>query len=85
MNRVFGATSDLAVIIAEWRRQIREVVRLVRYRGFAETTQSGNGLPASLAADRHHQQSHFFIVFVLILLVLIGSVLGFLINIFRID
>ncbi len=41
--------------------------------------------PASRAADRHHQQSHFFIVFVLILLVLIGSVLGFLINIFRID
>ena len=86
MNRVFSATSDLAVSISECRRRTREVLRRIRIlrlrhnRRVRKCPSPGNG-----ATARHLRQSHLFIVFVLILLVLVGSVLGFLINMFHVD
>jgi hypothetical protein len=86
MNRGFSATSDLAVFISECRRQTREALRRARisrlrrnHRGRKEPS------PVGGASAWHLQQSHFFIVLVLILLVLVGSVLGFLINMFHSD
>jgi hypothetical protein len=86
VNRVFSATFDLAVFVAECRRRTWEVLRRVRISGLRRNRRirkwpsPGNG-----ATARHLQQSHLFIVFVLILLVLVGSVLGFLINMFHVD
>jgi hypothetical protein len=86
MNRAFNATSDLSVFIAEWRRQIREVLRRVRLSQLRQNyTVRKRPSPGSRAAAPHLQQSHLFIVFVLILLVLVGSVLGFLMNAYHVD
>jgi len=86
VNRVFSATSDLAVFISECRRRTREVLTRIR----TSRLRHNHGIrkwpsPRSRAAAWHLQQSHLFMVFVLILLVFVGSVLGFLINMFHVD
>jgi len=86
VNRVLSATSDFAVSISECRRRTREVLRRIRIsrlrhnRRVRKCPSPGNG-----ATPRHLKQFHLFIVFVLILLVLAGSALGFLINMFHVD
>jgi hypothetical protein len=86
VSRVFSATSNVAVFISECRRQTREVLRRARisrlrrnHRGRKEPS------PEDRASAWRLRQSHLFMVFVLILLVLVGSVLGFLINMFHVD